>query len=145
MSEVPTRPTWSAARWLLIVLVVGLLFGAGLALTVHVPANPGPPGPPGPTPPPASVAQSSVLLSTLSLVLLAALIIVYGRSYQATRAPYVLGLLLFLVVLLFETAINSPLVFTAFGCGPGNLGPFLVVSELLMSAAHSIFLYLSHQ
>jgi hypothetical protein len=145
VNEHTARRTWSAAVWVLIVLAIGVVLGAGLALTVHVPQNPGPPGPPGPAPPPVAIAQSGVLLSVVSLVLLSALIVVYGRNYRTTGAPYVLGLLLFLVVLFFETALNSPLLFTAFGRGPGNLGPFLAVSELLMSAALSIFLYLSLQ
>jgi hypothetical protein len=145
MSEPTGRHSWSAAVWVLIVLVVGLVVGAGLAISVHVPQNPGPPGPPGPAPPPVAVTQTSVLLSTVCLTLLAALVLVYGRNYLATRAPYVLGLLIFLTVLFVTTAVNSPLLFTAFGIGPGNLGRFLVVSELLLSAALSIFLYLSLQ
>jgi hypothetical protein len=145
MSEQAKARPWNAAVWVLVVLAIGLVIGVGLALTVHVPQNPGPPGPPGPAPPPIAVTQTSVVLSTVCLVLLGALVVVYGRIFRATRAPYVLGLLVFLVVLLFTTAVNSPLLFTAFGIGPGNLGRFLALGELLLGAALSIFLYLSLQ
>jgi len=143
MNEGAKGHPWSAGVWVLIVLLVGLLLGAGLAFAVHVPPNSGPPGPPGSSPPPIAVTQTVVVLSTLSLVLLAALILVYGRIYRDTRAPYTLGLLAFLAVLLLQTAVNSPLVFTAFGLGPGSLGRFLALGDLLMSAALTLFLYLS--
>jgi len=145
MSEETGAPSWNAAVWVLMVLAIGLLLGVGLALTVHVPQNGAPPGPPGSSPPPVAVTQTSVLLSTVCLVLLTALIVVYGRNYWATRAPYVLGLTVFLVVLFFTTLVNSPLLFTAFGIGPGNLGRFLALSEFLLAAALSLFLYLSLQ
>lgn len=136
--------SWNAAVWVLVVLGIGLAAGAVLAVTLHVPPNTGP-GHPGPPPPPANVTQTTVLLSTLSMVLVLALLVVYARSYRTTRAPYILGLLVFLAALFGETLLNSPLLFTAFGLGPGNLGRFLALSYLLMSAGLSIFLYLSLQ
>ncbi len=136
--------SWNAAVWVLVVLGIGLAAGAVLAFTLHVPPNTGP-GHPGPPPPPANVTQTTVLLSTLSMVLVLALLVVYARSYRTTRAPYILGLLVFLAALFGETLLNSPLLFTAFGLGPGNLGRFLALSYLLMSAGLSIFLYLSLQ
>jgi hypothetical protein len=142
MEEKGSGRTWSAANWVLIVVVIGLALGTALALTVHVPQASPPAGPP---PPPTAVTQANVLLSTLCLVLLASLLAVYVRSYLATRAPYVLGLVIFLVALFFETALNSPLLFTAFGLGPGSLGRFLALSDLVLSGALSIFLYLSLQ
>jgi hypothetical protein len=145
MEEKGSGRTWSAANWVLIVVVIGLALGTALALTVHVPQASPPAGPPGAPPPPTAVTQANVLLSTLCLVLLASLLAVYVRSYLATRAPYVLGLVIFLVALFFETALNSPLLFTAFGLGPGSLGRFLALSDLVLSGALSIFLYLSLQ
>jgi len=142
MESTKSERAWSAATWVLVVLAVGLALGAVLAWLIPIP-----PGgnPSGSAPPPGWVAQVGVLLSTLSLALLVALLVVYARSYRATRAPYVLGLVIFLVVLFFETAVNSPLLLRAFGLGPGAIGPFLALGGLLMSAALSIFLYLSLQ
>lgn len=140
MGEQHQRPMWNAAVWVLIVVSIGVALGAVVALTVRVPA-----GPPMPPPPPAAVAQLAVLLSVVCLALLTALVVVYVRNYRVTRAPYVLGVLVFLAALLFETALNSPLAFAAFGLGPGSLGRFLVASELVMAVALSIFLYLTLQ
>lgn len=145
MEEKKKGSSWNAAIWVLVVVAIGLALGGGLALSVHVPPNAGPPGPPAPQPPPLAVTQANVLFSTLGMVLLAALLVVYGRIYRTTRAPYVLGLLVVLGALFCGTLLNSPLLFTAFGLGPGNLGRFLALSDLLLSAGLSIFLYLSLQ
>jgi hypothetical protein len=145
MVEEKKGSSWSAVVWVLIVVAIGVAIGAALALSVHVPSNPSPGGPPGPPPPPVSAIQANVLLSTLAMVLLAALIAVYARIYGTTRAPHMLGLLVVLGAVFLGTLLNSPLLFTAFGLGPGNLGRFLAVSDALLSAGLAIFLYLSLQ
>lgn len=137
--------SWNAMIWVLVVLAIGLGAGTVLALAVHVPANPPMPGSGVPPPPPVAVTQAVVLFSTLSVVLVAALLVVYGRIYRATGAPYVLGLLVVLGAVLCGTVLNSPILFTAFHLGPGNLGRFLALSDLLLSAGLAIFLYLSLQ
>src|SRR5580658_8501911 len=143
MTPASKGPPWSAGIWVLAVVAVGLALGAVLALSVHVPPGPPPGSPRAPPPAPQALTQAAVLLSTLCLVLLSGLVAVYIRSFRATKAPYVLGLVIFLSALLLETALSSPLLFTAFGTGPGSLSRFLVPSELLESAALAIFLYLS--
>jgi hypothetical protein len=145
MEATPKGRSWNAAIWVLIVVAVGLALGAALALTVHVPPNTGPGGPPQPPPPSVAATQLDVLLSTLTMVLVVSLLVVYGRIYRATRAPYVLGLLVVLGALFLGTVLNSPLLFTAFQLGPGDLGRFLAISDLLMSAGLATFLYLSLQ
>jgi hypothetical protein len=136
------RDMWHAGRWMIVVLGVGLLVGLALAFTVHVPAGP-PPGPGAPPVPSTTIAQLALVLSTLNLALLVALLVVYGRTYRTTRAPFMLGLWVFLLALLLENVLISPLLFTAFGAGPGGLGRFLTVGQFLMSVALSVFLYLS--
>ncbi len=147
MSESASREKSAAGRWVLIVLLVGLVVGLALSETISVPQAPRPGGPGSPPPPPQQhqFSQVMLLLSTVSLALLAALLVVYGRIYRSTRAPYVLGLFVFLLALLFESLLSSPLLFTAFGVGPGGVSGFLAVGQLLMSAALAIFLYLSLQ
>ncbi|MGI0055264.1 MAG: hypothetical protein ACREB9_00365 [Thermoplasmata archaeon] len=142
VKESPSEKSWSAEIWLTIVVAIGVAAGAILALALRLPPGLYPPG----TPPlPPWVAQIGVIFSTLSLVLLLALLSVYVRSYRTTRAPYLLGLVIFLVVLFVEITINSPLVLTGFGLGPGILGRFFALGGILMSAALSILLYLSLQ
>jgi hypothetical protein len=145
MHEAKENAAWSAAVWMLIIVAVGLAVGLIAAFTIPVPPAPPPPMPPGAPPPSAAVTQLAVVLSTLCLTLLAALLAMYVRTYRETKAPYILGLVVFLVALLFETAVNSPLLFSAFGYGPGGLGRFLAVSDLGLAAALAIFLYLSLQ
>jgi hypothetical protein len=143
--KTPKGVSRNAAIWVLVVIGIGPVVGGGLAWGVHVPPNRGPGGPPGPPPPSMAATRANVLLSSLAMVLLIALLVVYARIYRMTRAPYVLGLLVVLGALFCETALISPLLFTAFGLGPGNLGRFLALSDLLLSAGLAIFLYLSLQ
>jgi hypothetical protein len=145
MYEPKENAAWSAAVWVLIIVAVGLGVGLVAAFTIPIPPAPPPPGPHGGPPPSTAVTQLTVVLSTLCLTLLAGLLVVYGRTYRETRAPYILGLVVFLVALFFETAVNSPLLFSAFGFGPGGLGRFLALSDLGLAAALAIFLYLSLQ
>jgi uncharacterized membrane protein YedE/YeeE len=150
-ASVERAKSWDAGRWVLIVLLVGLVVGLVLALVAPTPPAPGPPGPGGggpggPGQGSPSSSRPTLVLSTVSLALLVALLVVYGRTYRTTRAPYVLGLVLFLFVLLVQGILSSPLVFSAVGVGPGSgLGRLLEVAQFLMCAALALFLYLSLQ
>jgi len=124
-----------------VVLVVGL--AVGLLEIAFWPAHgPGGMGP-GPVRPPPEVVQSFAIFSAVNLALLVALVIAYARTYLDTRANFALGLVAFLVVLLFEALTTSPFVYAAFGFAPGNLGPFLLVGAILEAVALVIFLVLS--
>ncbi len=137
------RSFGSAGVWVLLVVVVGVGLGTLLALTLPGPPA-GPPSGPGAGPiPPHALNVAMVVLSSVSIALLLALLVVYGRTYRTTRAPFVLGLWVFLLALLLESILSSPLLFTAFGVGPGSLGRFLTFGQLLMCVALTIFLYLS--
>ncbi len=132
-----------ASAWVLLVIGIGLIVGLVLALTLPGPPA-GPPGPGGGGPiPPRPLDGAMLVLSTVGIALLAALLVVYARTYRTTRAPFVLGLWVFLLALLAENVLSSPLLFTAFGVGPGGLGRFLTFGQALMCVALSIFLYLS--
>lgn len=142
MNETDQGRAWGAGSWVLLVAAIGLLAGVALAFVLPIPQGPVQPGAPPPSP---WIAQLGVISSALSLSLLAALLWVYARSLRTTRAPYLLGLVVFLVVLLIETAVSSPFFLFAFGLGPGALGRFLTLGGFLMSAALAIFLYLTLQ
>jgi hypothetical protein len=135
-----------AIRWVVIVVVVGVVAGAILALLLTgAPGGP-PPGPGGPPLPRGGVSQAMVVLSTVNLALLLALLVVYGRTYGNTRAPFALGLWIILFALLLESSLTSPILFAAFRVGPvGGLGGLLAVGQLLMCVALLLFLYLSLQ
>lgn len=163
MTEVPqtperTPPSMNAAVIVLLVVVIGLVGGFVLALAVPsvvppVAVCPTPPPPPAPVPVCPSNPQSSgsgyvqvsVVLSSLAVALLVSLLIVYLRTYRETKAPYIIGLVLFLLALLVQTVLTSPFVYTELGLPPGKLAPFLTIGALFMDAALAIFLYLSLQ
>jgi hypothetical protein len=135
-----TRAIGTAA-WVLVVVAVGLLIGVLLALAT--PPHPGPPGPGGPLGAPAPLGRAATVLSGLDAALLAALIVVYARTYWETRARFALGLVVFLGALLLQALASSPAVFGAFGLGPGGLGGFLFLSTLFEAIALVAFLWLS--
>ncbi len=138
----PPRPPRAvpAIVWVLVAVALGLVAGSVLAI-----ATPAPTHPPGPHqgPAPAVGNQLPLFVSGLDLVLLVALLVVYLRTFSETRARFALGLVIFLVVLLFEAIVSSPALFGALGYAPGNLGFFFLLSDVLEAIALAIFLYLS--
>lgn len=147
-----TTTSLNAVATVLLIVAVGLIAGVVLFAaepSVVPPSLPQcPPGPGCPMSAPSSgfgYVQAAVILSTLAMALLAALFVVYARTYRETRAPFILGLLFFLLALLLETVLTSPFVFTGLGLPPGRLAPYLTFGQLFMDAALAIFLYLSLQ
>jgi len=139
-----TGRTRGAIVWAPLVLAVGVGLGLLeiLLWPTHAATGAGPP-PGGPAGPPPALVETFALFSAVNLALLAALVVVYARTYAQTRAQFALGLVAFLVVLLFEAVASSPFVFAVFGFAPGNLGPFLLAGAILESVALVIFLVLS--
>jgi hypothetical protein len=144
----------SAELWVLIVLLVGLVIGFALSMAVPAPPSNGSGNqssggaPPANNPSPPSTPQFhevGIILSTVSLALLVALLVVYMRTYGTTRAPYTLGLVIFLFALLVEDTISSPIILASFRQGFGDLDPFLAIGQFFLCAALAIFLYLSLQ
>jgi hypothetical protein len=138
------------SRWERAGVVVPVVLVLGLALGVleivlwpaHGSGGGGGMGP-GPAGPPPQVVETFAIFSAVNLALLAALVVVYLRTFLDTRANFALGLVAFLVVLLFEAVAGSPFLFALFGYGPGDLGPFLLLGSILESVALVIFLVLS--
>lgn len=151
----PGRPWPAYAR---VALVAGIGVVAGLVLLVVAPqALPPAPAPcapgvvcsssPAPAPPSGFFTYPHVagLLIAVALAALVALLVVYVETYRATRSPQILGLLVFLAALGFETVVTSPLVFARVGPVPAGLRPFLLAGQLLECAALLLFLYLALQ
>ncbi len=130
------KPRFGAAVWTLIVIGLGVAFGAAFAALRLA------------RPPPAGVPlaeEVDIVLSTVGVVLLAALLAVYARTYSQTGAKFALGLIFVLIALLLQSALTSPLLFHAFGRGLGELGPFVLLADAFKTAAFTAFLYLSLQ
>lgn len=155
----PARRTLNAEALVLLVLLIGIVVGFALSFNSALvpPSNPAcPPAPPPPAPAPPcptaptpstgfGYAQLEVVFSVLAVALVIALLGVYLRTYRETRAPYIVGLLLFLVALLIEIVLTSPFVFVALDVAPGKLAPYQTFGQFFMDAALAIFLYLSLQ
>ncbi len=144
----PAPPLVTAIRSpggvVLLTLAAGILAGLVLAAIVPPPSFPGPgPGPRFPRF--ESHSDVDVILSTVSLALLAALLAVYVRTYRQTQANFALGLIVVLIALLVPSLVSSPVVIGAFGHPLGLLGSFFLVADIFKSAAFAVFLYLSLQ
>jgi hypothetical protein len=147
LSETPTgnEPTPSKRSIKLLVPIV-ILVGAvlGLASALNLPDEfPGSvigfTGPEGPY----AFLQYHIVLSTISLALLFALMVVYARSYLATRADFMLGLLIVLFALMLQGLLNYPLLHLVMNINVGTDDFSSPVADLFTIIAYSVFLYLS--
>jgi len=84
-----------------------------------------------------------VIVSTVSIVLLVALLLVYVKIYRETKARFALGLTGVFLALLLQSLLTSPLVYGAFGQVSDGLGTFLLLADMFKIAAFTVFLYLS--
>lgn len=148
----PTRRPWGPWAWVLVVVLVGVVVGVALAASAPQTLPPArPPCQPGaacPAPGPKPVfgyPYVAAILAAVGLAALVALLVVYGRTYRETRTPQILGLTVFLVALLLETALSSPFVLARFGAVATGLQPFLVLGQFFECVALVVFLYLSVQ
>ncbi len=144
MTEPEKKRGGAAGMWVLIVLLVGVLAGLVLAaLPIPTTATTSPGRGPGLHLQLSTASDYDVVLSTVGVVLLIALLVVYARVYGDTRANFALGLIVVLLALLFQSVLTSPLVFGAFGQTAGGLGTFLALADLFKVVAFVVFLYLS--
>jgi hypothetical protein len=84
-----------------------------------------------------------VILSTTSVALLVALVVVYLRMYRDTKANFSLGLVIMLGALLLHSLISYPLLLVRAGEIPIGPGEFLSTADIFMVVAYALFLYLS--
>ncbi len=149
-AQVPQSPPVGRKRtsrvWVLVVLGVSVLLGIVLAQTIPTPECP-----PGYFCPPVYLYLLSVhealmlhvILSTIELVLLASLVVVYIKVYSETRARFSLGLTLILGALLVHSLLSYPLVVNDVESVLYGSGLFFPYADFLAIAADSIFLDLS--
>jgi hypothetical protein len=129
-------------RTVMLVLIVGVATGVLLSVFDQMRMFG-----PGFSPPPFNfiepVLTLRVILSTTSVALLVALVVVYLRMYRDTKANFSLGLVIMLGALLLHSLISYPLLLVRAGEIPIGPGEFLSTADIFMVVAYAVFLYLS--
>jgi hypothetical protein len=139
----PKRPT-TGKLWVPVVLLVGLVVGVLLADLSTQSAQATPPflrGVPHFNPDPT--IRLHVILTTVEVALLIALVVVYLRVYNETRANFALGLVIVLGALFLQTVFSYPLVLGLQGPVLFVRGSLPTLSDVLEICAYTVFLYLS--
>jgi hypothetical protein len=146
MSTSPVTTKRNSIKLLVpIIVLIGAVIGliSALDLQTEFPSNGFGPPVPGQGFGPYEYLQYHIILSSISLALLAALIVVYANSYTKTRANFLLGLLVVLFALLLQGLLENPLLHL-FMNGTVVIDAFYSpVSDLFTIVAYSVFLYLS--
>jgi len=134
------------AAWTLLVTAGSAAVGLALAIVIQGPTS-GSPWHPGPGQDHHfdSFEGIDTVLSTTAIGLMSALLVVYVKTYEQTKAKFALGLVMVLSALLVQGLLSSPLLFGAFGHSMGLLGPFLMIADGFKLVAFTVFLYLSLQ
>jgi hypothetical protein len=135
--------------WVVVVLLVGLLAGVLLSDLATLPEenrNPFFQNVPVFNPDPA--IRLHIVLTTVAVVLMASLVIVYLKVYSETRANFALGLVIVLSALLLQTVFSYPLVLGTQETSDGVVlilvpGILTLLADFLTIAAYTVFLYLS--
>ncbi len=139
MSETEVKGKHPSKLLVLFVLVVGAIAGVMMYLIANVYALSG------------SSAQIQdgalrlvhVVMTTISIVLLIALLVIYTGTYLSTKANFALGLWIVLLALLLRFILTYPIVldFTEHISLLNN--PLAPISDAFTVIAFSLFLYLS--
>jgi hypothetical protein len=92
---------------------------------------------------PETFGELHIILSTVSVSLLVALLVVYGRTYLQTRANFIFGLLIVLFALLLQSLTVFPVIL-----GIAEHEPILPefssnIADAFTIVAYTVFLYLS--
>lgn len=136
---------YSNRVWVPAVLLVGILLGALSSLLAPVPEEPRFERLPGVffsfTPEP--LLQLHVFVTTIEIVLLVALLVVYVKIYADTKANFSLGLVVVLAALLLNTLFSYPLLLGLVGPVSVRPGDFIIFADVFMIVAYTVFLYLS--
>jgi hypothetical protein len=85
------------------------------------------------------------IITTINLILLLFLLIIYVEIYNKTGSKFSLGLILFIFALILYAVTSNPLLHIFTGFHPLNLGLFTILPDLFTLIASAILLYLSRQ
>jgi multisubunit Na+/H+ antiporter MnhB subunit len=144
----PQKRSYLQKLWVPVVLLVGLVAGEviSLATTAQRPPQFGC-GPfdcfhPFPTDP---LFEYHVILTTVEVVLLISLVVIYCRMYAETKAIFALGLVVVLAALLLQALVSYPITDSFFFTVTmsGGSGYSIFAADVVTVCAYTVFLYLS--
>lgn len=143
LAPAPSKPQRGISKaWVIVVLVAGILLGVLLAFSIpSAPLRLGP----GRFFLLSAVRalQLHVVLTTVEMVLLFSLVLVYVKIYSETKANFSMGILIVLFALLVHSVLSYPLAVNQIGPILLGSGAFFPYPDLLTIVAYTIFLYLS--
>ncbi len=131
-----------------IYLILAILVAAALLATfsanMNFPAFPGQQRPPRTVPGDIELYYSArTVISTVNVTLLLILLVTYADMYLKTKSEFVIGLIIFSMVLLLNALTSNPLVHQIFGFYAFGLGPFAMLPDLFTLSALIVLLYLT--
>jgi hypothetical protein len=128
--------------WVLVVLGFGILLGVLMTLTVRLDIMRAGPGQFFLLSIQRAL-QLHVILSTIEMVLLFSLVVVFLKIYSETRANFSMGILIVLFALLVHSILSFPLTVDDIGPVLLGSGAFFPYPDIFTIIAYTIFLYLS--
>jgi hypothetical protein len=85
----------------------------------------------------------TTVVSTINVALLLILLITYSDMYVKTKSEFLIGLMIFSLVLLLNALTSNPLITQIFGFRAAGLGPFALLPDLFTFVALVILLYIT--
>jgi len=86
---------------------------------------------------------AKTVISSINITLVIFLLGTYVSLYRKTRSEFVIGLIVFALVLLLYTLVSNPIIIYVFGFHLYGLGPFAMLPDLFTSLALGVLLYLT--
>ena len=83
------------------------------------------------------------VISSVNMTLVIFLLGTYVSLYRKTKSEFVIGLIVFALILLLYTLVSNPIVIYLFGFQPYGLGPFAMLPDLFTLLALGVLLYLT--
>ena len=92
---------------------------------------------------PRTFGELHIILTSVSVALLIALIVVYGRTYLQTKADFIFGLLVVLFALLLQSLLTFPVILGLAEHIPIRPEFTSNLADVFTIIAYAVFLYLS--
>ncbi len=86
---------------------------------------------------------AKTVISSVNLTLVIILLGTYVNLYRKTKSEFVIGLIVFALVLLLYTVVSNPIVIYLAGFRPFGLGPFAMLPDMFALLALGVLLYLT--